>query len=56
MSKRPLFSTPLHPEPPVPLSEVLNLWNMRFNTADIARMLGTRESVIYNMLARLARA
>ena len=56
MFKRPLFSTPLHPEPEVSVSEVRRLWDMRFSTADIARMLGTRESVIYNILARLARA
>ena len=41
------------PEPPV--AEVLRLWEEGFDTQQIARALFVRESVIYNMLARLSR-
>ena len=45
-----------YPEPPEPpASEVLRLWDMRFDTAQIASMLGVREAVIYNILARLSK-
>ena len=42
-----------YPEPPPPsLDEVLRLWRMNFDTSQIARMLGYREALIYNILAR----
>lgn len=45
-----------YPEPPEPpVSRVLDLWRLQFDTSQIARMLGVRESIIYNMLARLTK-
>jgi hypothetical protein len=41
-----------YPEPAPPsLDDVLRLWRLQFDTNQIARMLGHRESVIYNILA-----
>jgi len=36
-------------------AEVLDLWNRGLNTQEIARLLHARESVVYNMMARLTR-
>lgn len=38
---------------PLPISTILDLWGKGHDTREIARILGTHESVIYNGMARL---
>lgn len=54
MANKLLWKTRM-PEPEPSPARVLDLWRMQFDTNQIARMLGVREAVIYNILARLAK-
>lgn len=43
------------PIPEPPLAQVLNLWNAGHDTRAISTLLFVPESMIYNMLARVAK-